>query len=1216
MLKSLAEHLLGSPKPAACPLGALALDQVVHFGVPAGAAVLAYDAIQQLLAVGSVYGQVKMFGRAGVEQLLAYGLDEPRPGAVRLLEFSSNAHILLSAHDGGLIVVWDLFARRASARLSANDVVTAMHAPIGSSFAYAGTAVGTVLVLDLSSGDGRRARFSSYTLCHEQAAPHALKPAAVVAVATSPLQDELLLAAWADGTIALIDLLRRAPLCTFARLPAPAPSPTCLSWHPSGRRFVAGFSDGTLAVWAADAPGRPQLSLAAAPEAGGARRPIRSAHWGDAPASAPAVAAGGVAAAVPALFLLGGTLLEAEPDALLLLRGERWSERLIFPGNVAACGVRSFALAGGAPLRHGGVHRPVSLLVLSAEGRLLLYSLAQSGVAPLHWPSAIPRPPLTAICRLGGGWERRGLREGINPFGPWPMRGGELRAVHAEQMLLTAHADGSIALRDASTRGLLPLRAVEEASGGGGRLRVREPCGCAVPLLQPFGGGLVVAGRADGGVELLWLEERARFRGEAPAAEPLPPLPPPPPPPADLSKREDEQQQEQELADAAAGEGEEEADAPPVQAHAAADPARADAAVVAEVLAAVVAAVADGAHTAPPAIAPAGAADGVPAGAAAAAPACALAGAQLAVRSCEAPPAAAAQPPPAAPAAARSEEPRSLVAATPPALAGCHTSCISAVLVTHAAPDGAGGYAPAAACAPDGAGCVCVCVGGACGSLSVSLLAKRLHAPPDLLAHAVARLPELGLGGRVVCLALLDAASALELEGAQPAHGRPAEREGAGPRGLLFAGMADGRVGCLGLGDVMRGRLPLLCTFVPKLRSPLVHLALVRTAAATPAGCRADSGAGSGAAAGQRRSSGSVVDPPASEGAWVGLVHVCTQGVTILHPLSHAQLGQAPLPDPPLSACVARMQGARVLLALTQRAHGAHELLALGLPDLRPLLSAPLQLTPSLSPHAQRAAEAAGAPLALFWSEAGGALTVATGGQEVLVVTLAPEAAERSGPARTWSAALSAGCDIGLPTRGLPMPERPPPPRPTLPTLGAQSVKGLLGWLSSAAQQASAALADGSAPVQAPSARAGSVSLTELFRTDGRAAQPTPAAGRAAAPRGREEAREASARTKLFGSAAAASARRLAVRGSTAGGGGAGRSGAEGEQRALTGRSASAASSMRHNVEALHQRGDKLSDLAERVERLNSESENFHDAACKLREANERKASGLFSGLF
>lgn len=1358
MLRSIKAALGQAPRPPACPLGELLFDRVIHYGLPAGALVLAFDPIQKLLAVGSVHGGVKLLGRAGVEALLAYGLDGS-VGAVNLLEFAPNQHILLSAHDGGVIVVWDLSARRASARLNAHDVVTCLHAPIGSTFVYVGTAVGLVLVVDLLPGGGTPAAFCSYTLSHEHVAPHALKSSAVVALAASPLQEELLLVAWAEGSIALVDLLRRAPVCTFSRgglgeAGGQEPAPTCLCWHSSGRQFVVGFHDATLAVWAVEAPGRPQLTLTAAPAAGGVRRPIRSVYWGNAPASA-SPADGGAPSAVPALFLLGGTLLEAEPDALVLLRGERWSERLIFTGGLSAraagapCAVRSFALAGGGVLLNGGVHRPTSVVVLSAEGALLLYSLTQTGVAPLGWPSVFATDaPLTAVCRLGGPHARlrKCLREGANPFGPWPMRGGELRAVHAEQLLVAADADGRVLLRDAATRGLLPLRACAVRTADG-TLRAREACGSAVELLAPFGGGLVVAGRADGAVELLWLEalahcaahaaagsaagsatgaatatapaaaaaESAHGRtGEGAAGEPLP-LPPLPPPLPPAGQGEDEEKEEEERgaeegAEHASGssgarEGSAQCELPTSDGGAAAPAAAASGgrgddggasqgsteAIVAEVLgflvdsvvsatparpsegagqraALVVSSVADPAAAASPARALAGAAapsaaavEAAPAAATAAITA-ATAGAPLSAHG-----RGGAQPL----SAARADDSVCLISCTPPELAGCHPGRITAAIIIGASLDGSGGYAAAAAEEGDGGSAhpsqLLVCVGDACGSVSCSLVRKAAGRPAELVAHAVAHLGESCPGAPlVVSLALLDAAAAARL---QPTHGRSAGSAaagGAGARGpeegcadgrggLLFVGLADGHVATLALPG-----LELLSLYAPKQPTPLCHLSLLHIPSAAAVG-EADA-AGSRDARAQRQQpaaeseppsaasaeSRAVAEPPAcsrkasglaDERGFSALVHVGEQRVRLLQPLSHAKLAETALPSPLLSAAVARVGGAHVLLTLSQPVvDGLHELLVLGLPDLRPLLNASLRLTPALAALSPRAAalrgaaaEGLGAVHPLSWSAHDGSLTVAIDGREVVVVALAPGAAEPAGEAApTWTDALCAGDDISLVVRGVPMPQRPPPRKAALSQLGmqsvsqgVQSVKGLLGWLSSAAHPATPTPPSASTDARAPRERAGAsaaaaarigpATVAELFRPNS-ARQPPPTDRTRApegAPRGRDEDREAAARSELFGKAAAAAGRRSSAHGSAADGAGDGR-----KQGALMGRAESARSSMHQNVEALQQRGDKLSNLAERVERLNTESEDFYAAARKLREANEKKASGLFGGFF
>lgn len=1222
-----------------CPLEEVRLEQAISYGLPADSSTIAYDAIQKLLAVGSQHGEIKVLGRAGVEQLLAYGLDGPRPGAVNMLEFAPNMHTLLSVHDGGAIVVWDLAARRASARLDATGVVTSVHVPIRSPFAYVGTAAGLVLIVDLFPTDGGLARFAPYTLGHELAAPGARGRAGVSALAASPLRDEVLLVAFTDGCVVLFHLLRRELIRSFALLDGAAsaehaePIPTSVSWHSSGRQFVVGYADGRLVVWAEEAADAPTLTLSAAPATGGLCRPIRAVCWGNAPAG------GGVdGSAVPALFMLGGTLLEEEPDAVVVLRGETWAERLIFSGGVARAGgtvaaVRSFALAGGGLLLNGGVHRPVNLIALSARGGLRLFSLTHSGVAPLAWPSAFDVPPrISALYRLAGrdARMRKALRPAANPFGPWPMRAGELRAVQAEQIVACAHEDGSLRLFDMATRGALPLRACEALAADGARVE-RQPPGCAVLVLHAFGPGhfapghsapghsapgLLVAGYEDGRVETLWLtlpetraDAAARSRrvsataapAAAPAAVSSPaPVTPPPSPPAPASPLAESAPPAAESEEAAVDAPDtlvhapvdgapsaapepplaEAAAAAPGQAHAAAPGGDGDAAATGDDGDGSAAADSPGADEAalpalpppppPPPTPPAEAeADAAPLAASAAPSAAAaetLVGAMGATTSRRGSAAVEAATAPAACA---------YVSATPPELAECHPGRITAVLALPLAPAAGGADdARATAGADGGAAHVVLLVGDGCGTLSRTVLVARPGQPPLVLSHAVAHLASLCDDAQVVSLSALAGAS------------------------LVFVGLLSGAVAALSLET-----LAVVGVYAPKQHAQLRTAAIVRLAPCAADASTAESAEAEGgddgkpaqpappAQAAKRAEAAAAVDV---------LVHVSERKVALLHPTTHALLAEHALPTPIVAACVFELRGATVVGTLT----AADELRCVGLPDLRVLLVAQLSLGAVCSAHAQRVRALAGgadAPAGptLCWSS-DGALTAALSGGEVVVLTLGAGGSDEPARGQGWAEALCRGADISLITPGVAMPNRPQTMASAV-DVGLQSVgkltSSLVGWLSRKASvvDGDAASAEDAAPeVALPTC------VAEAFRGAETTARPPPRA--AAAP-----AREANLRSELFGRAAAAVSRA------------AGSAAAAVERRgsgtpALAGELESTRSGMHEGVEALHERGAKLGNLADRAEQLATESEDFFAAARKLRQKQEsqNKLFGFF----
>ena len=135
--------------------------------------------------------------------------------------------------------------------------------------------------------------------------------------------------------------------------------------------MVAGYDDGTLVVYSPRNPNAPNATLAVNPYAHGPRRPLRAMRW-----AAAASADGG--GARPALFVVGGTAREQDPDGLVVLKGEGLKERaMVAPPDGTVLG---FGLAGGAELLPNGAPALASTVVVLTSA---------ADIEPITSPSAL-----------------------------------------------------------------------------------------------------------------------------------------------------------------------------------------------------------------------------------------------------------------------------------------------------------------------------------------------------------------------------------------------------------------------------------------------------------------------------------------------------------------------------------------------------------------------------------------------------------------------------------------------------------------------------------------------------------------------------------------------------------------------------------------------------------------------------------------------------------
>ncbi|KAL7586763.1 hypothetical protein Lser_V15G36125 [Lactuca serriola] len=124
---------------------------VVHYGIPTTASILAFDPLQQLLAIGTLDGRIKVIGGDNIECLLI----SPKPVPLKNLEFIQNQGLLVSVSNENEVQVWDLERRQLAANLQWGSNISAFSVICSTNYMYVGDEYGylSVLKYDIEEGN-------------------------------------------------------------------------------------------------------------------------------------------------------------------------------------------------------------------------------------------------------------------------------------------------------------------------------------------------------------------------------------------------------------------------------------------------------------------------------------------------------------------------------------------------------------------------------------------------------------------------------------------------------------------------------------------------------------------------------------------------------------------------------------------------------------------------------------------------------------------------------------------------------------------------------------------------------------------------------------------------------------------------------------------------------------------------------------------------------
>nr|XP_057912825.1 syntaxin-binding protein 5 isoform X6 [Doryrhamphus excisus] len=225
------------------------LCKTVRHGFPHQPSSMAFDPVQKILAVGTLTGALRLFGRAGVE---CYCQHESGAAVIQL-QFLINEGALVSALADDSVHLWNLRQKIPAILHSLKfnrERLTYCHLPFQSKWLYIGTERGNIHIVNVESFT-----LSGYVIMWNKAIELSTKthPGPVVHISDNPMDEGKLLIGFECGVVVLWDLKSKKADYRYNYDEAIH----SVAWHHEGKQFVCSHSDGTLTTWNIRAPAKP-----------------------------------------------------------------------------------------------------------------------------------------------------------------------------------------------------------------------------------------------------------------------------------------------------------------------------------------------------------------------------------------------------------------------------------------------------------------------------------------------------------------------------------------------------------------------------------------------------------------------------------------------------------------------------------------------------------------------------------------------------------------------------------------------------------------------------------------------------------------------------------------------------------------------------------------------------------------------------------------------
>ncbi|CAL8284679.1 unnamed protein product [Lota lota] len=217
------------------------LCKTVRHGFPHQPSSMTFDPVQKILAVGTLGGALRLFGRSGVE---CYCQHESEAAVIQL-QFLINEGALVSALADDSIHLWNLRQKQPAILHSLKfnkERITYCHLPFQSKWLYIGTERGNIHIVNVESFT-----LSGYVIMWNKAIELSTKshPGPVVHISDNPMDEGKLLIGFECGIVVLWDLKCKKADYRYSYDEAIH----SVAWHHEGKQFVCSHSDGTLTTW-------------------------------------------------------------------------------------------------------------------------------------------------------------------------------------------------------------------------------------------------------------------------------------------------------------------------------------------------------------------------------------------------------------------------------------------------------------------------------------------------------------------------------------------------------------------------------------------------------------------------------------------------------------------------------------------------------------------------------------------------------------------------------------------------------------------------------------------------------------------------------------------------------------------------------------------------------------------------------------------------------
>ncbi|CAH8274228.1 unnamed protein product [Arabidopsis lyrata] len=230
----------------------------LHYGIPSGSHVFAYDPIQKILAVSTKDGRIKLFGKDQTQALLV----SEETSTSRFLEFVQNQGILLNVNAKNQIEVWDLDKKLLSHVHHFKGEITSFRVMQHTPYFYVGDSSGNVSVFKIEQ-DSNQVIQMEYTipyLASNGSPVEASEDTSVVSILPQPTaESKRILLVFSSGFIALWDIKESKPILktgVHGMVKQDAKKATCACWVcPSGSRISVGYSNGDILIWSIPSKG-------------------------------------------------------------------------------------------------------------------------------------------------------------------------------------------------------------------------------------------------------------------------------------------------------------------------------------------------------------------------------------------------------------------------------------------------------------------------------------------------------------------------------------------------------------------------------------------------------------------------------------------------------------------------------------------------------------------------------------------------------------------------------------------------------------------------------------------------------------------------------------------------------------------------------------------------------------------------------------------------